>query len=551
MPHMRKAILIIVAAAVVISGLGFAAVHFGTVVVPARGGTYVEGIVGSPNYINPILCQFNQVDQDLVSLVFSGLTSTDAQGVVIPDLAERWEISPDGLRYTFHLRPDARWQDGAPVTSTDVAFTIQSIQDPGYQGPSELHNLWSSIQVDTPDAQTVVFTLPEPFAPFLEYTTQRIIPSHILATVSPQQLPTSQFNAQPVGTGPYKIAEVTAHYVTLDANPNYYGPQPHISHIRMQFYADDASLMAAEQRGEVAGLAQVLPEDMAILQKSTRLNVYSAPYAGYTMVFLNLNRPVFQDPAVRKALWEAIDRQGLIDRDLNGQGIVLNGPILPNSWAYDPNLPKITYDPKAAAAALDAAGWVDPNHEGVRSKDGVKLEFTLLTNNDDPVRTKMIDEIAQEWGAIGVRVHTQTIDMTELVRDHLYKRDYDALLYGWDLPAADPDPYPLWHSSQISDTGQNYVGYSDPTSDQLLEQARRTSDRNQRVALYSQFQQRFVDQAPAILLYQPVYTYAVDKQVKGLQITPLQTTGDRFRTVSDWYIATRRVLFTGARAKAQ
>jgi len=546
-----RSIIVILAVAVLIAALGIVAARLTTVVIPDVGGTYVEGVAGSASAINPILCQYNQVDQDLVALVFNGLTTTDAQGVIIPDLAERWEISSDGLRYTFHLRTDVHWHDGAPFTATDVKFTIQAMQDPDYQGPPELSNLWRPIRVDTPDEQTVVFTLPEPFSPFLEYTTQRILPSHALSTVPPKQLPASEFNAQPIGTGPYRVVDTTAQSVTLEANHGYYGPRPNIARIQFSFYPDRASLFAAHRRGEVAGIGHVLPDDLAKVQKDPTLNLYSAPYAGYTMIFLNLQRSVFQDAAVRRALWQAIDRQGLIDRYLAGQGLVVNGPILPNSWAYDRELPKVTFDASAAAAILDAAGWRDDTGEGVRSKDGTRLEFTLLTNADDPVRQQMIEEIAKQWADIGVRAQATTVDMTTLVRDHLYMRNYDAVLYGWDLPAADPDPYPLWHSSQAGEDGQNYVGFADATSDGLLEQARRTADYTQRAALYRDFQRRFAEQAPALLLYQPIYNYAVDKNVKGVQIPPLLSTGDRFHSIASWYIATRRVLLSEANAAIQ
>jgi peptide/nickel transport system substrate-binding protein len=546
-----RSIVIILVIAVLIGGLGLAAARLTMVVVPSVGGTYVEGVTGNVRAINPILCQYNQVDQDLVALVFNGLTTTDSRGVIIPDLAERWEISEDGLRYTFHLRQGVHWHDGAPFTSTDVKFTIQAMQDPNYQGPPELSNLWQPIQVDTPDPHTVVFTLPEPFSPFLEYTTQRLLPSHVLSTVAPELLPSSQFNAQPVGTGPYRVIDTTARHVTLEANREYHGPRPYIERIQFVFYPDQASLFAAHQRGEVSGIGQVLPEDLDQVRKDHSLNLYSAPYAGYTMIFLNLKRAIFQDAAVRRALWQAIDRQGLVDRHLSGQGIVIHGPILPNSWAYDPDLPPVTYDPQAAARALDAAGWRLDGGTGTRSKDGERLEFTLLTNADDPVRQQMIEDIARQWAEIGVSAKTSAIDMTELVSEHLYKRDYDAVLYGWDLPAADPDPYPLWHSSQAGDDGQNYVSYADADSDRLLEQARRTADYGQRIALYRDLQRRFVEQAPALLLYQPIYNYAVDRQVQGVQIPPLLTTGDRFHSVANWYIATRRLLLSKASAALQ
>ena len=542
-----RTIVALLAIAILVTSLGVVAARLTTVAVPQVGGTYVEGVIGSPSHINPILCHYNPVDQDLVALVFSGLTTTDAQGVVIPDLAERWDISADGLRYTFHLRPNARWHDGAPCTSEDVVFTLQAIRDPDYQGPPEIASLWRSVQVEAPDAQTVVFVLPEPFGPFLEYTTQPLLPSHILSTVPAKDLPTSQFNAQPVGTGPYRVAETTATHVLLDANANYYGQRPRISRLQIMFYGDRDSLLAAYRRGEIAGLGQVLPANLAEVKQNKSLNLYTAPFSGYNMVFLNLQRPAFQDPVVRRALWQAIDRQGLVDRFLGGQGIVVHGPILPNSWAYDPQLPKVAYDPKGAIQVLEAAGWV-AGADGVRTKDGVRLEFQLVTNDDDPARQQMIEAIARDWADIGVNAHTAVIPMTELVRDRLYPRNYDALLYGWDLPAADPDPYPLWHSSQAEGDGQNYVGYRDAVSDGLLEQARRTADRQQRLALYRDFQRHFQEQAPGLILYQPVYNYAINRQVKGVQVAPLLSTGDRFRTVCNWYIATKRVLIAQATA---
>ncbi len=546
MLRMRSRALIAALAVVgLIAAVGLLAARLATAIVPDRGGTYVEGLVGSPSYINPILSHYNPVDQDIVALVFSGLTTTDPHGVIIPDLAERWEVSEDGLSYTFHLRKDVRWHDGAPLTSTDVKFTIQAIQDPGYQGPPELSELWRPVTVVTPDEHTVVFTLPEPFAPFLEYTTQPLIPSHVLSTVAPDLLPTSQFNAQPVGTGPYRVADTTASYVLLEANQDYYGPRPHIARIRLNFYPDRASLLAAYRRGEVAGIGQLLPEELKELRRDARLNLYTAPYSGYAMVFLNLERPFLQDVAVRRALWQAIDRQALVDRFLDGQGLVVDTPILPDSWAFDSEAQRVRYDPAAAAAALEAAGWHDDG-TGVRSRDGVRLELTLLTNNDDPVRMQMIEEIAREWSAIGVRVTPASVEMTALVRDHLYARNYDAVLYGWNLPAADPDPYPLWHSSQAAGDGQNYVAFRDPESDVLMEEARRTADPKRRRELYREFQRRFVEQAPGLVLYQPVYTYGVSRDVHGVQITPLLTPADRFRTVCDWFMATRRVLITDA-----
>jgi peptide/nickel transport system substrate-binding protein len=276
--------------------------------------------------------------------------------------------------------------------------------------------------------------------------------------------------------------------------------------------------------------------------------------AGYSLIFLNLSSPdvpFFQDKNVRQALFYALDRQKSVDQELGGNGLVVPGPILPATWAFDPALPAVQPDPERARALLDSAGWrvggsgvstpgvldaaalLPPN---VRSKDGKALGFTLLTSND-PTHLAIAKAVAEQWGAIGVTVTVRSAPM--LVTNFLAPRSYEALLIDLSL-AGDPDPYPFWHETQASG-GQNFSGYKDRDMSELLEQARRTNDRNARFKFYQRFQQMFADEVPAILLHQPVFTFAVDERVGGVQIGPLEYPSDRFRNVSDWYIVTRRV----------
>ncbi len=559
--HIRLQVVIIACGlALLATLLIYVALTFSTSTFPAQGGTYIEGMVGQPRAINPLLCSFNDVDRDLCSLVFNGLMRLDAHGLPQPDLAARPpEISPDGLVYTVTLRTDVHWHDGQPFTADDVLFTLSLVQDPDFPGLEDLAELWRTVEVSRVNAYNLAFKLQEPFAPFEDYLTLGIVPAHLLRSIPPADLASADFNLHPIGTGPFKVQNVEpsggqVDYVLLTANTDYYRTQPYLDKIEIKFFADDAAVFNAYRAGQVQGIARVAYSDLPRLRQFPHLNVFSAPVAGYSLIFLNLSSPdvpFFQDKQVRQALFYALDRQKPVDQELGGNGIVVRGPILPATWAFDPTLPAVQPDPDKARALLDSAGWkvggsgsstpgvlnaaalLPPN---VRSKDGKALGFTLLTSND-PTHLAIAKAVAEQWMAIGVTVTVRSAPL--LVTNFLAPRSYEAVLIDLSL-AGDPDPYPFWHETQTTG-GQNFSGYKDRDMSELLEQARRTNDQNARFKFYQRFQQMFADQVPAILLHQPVFTFAVDDRVGGVQIGPLEYPSDRFRNVADWYIVTRRV----------
>jgi len=540
--HIRwQAVIAIVGVALIVLLLWYVAYTTTTVVVPDAGGTYVEGVAGRPSYINPILCQYNQVDSDLVSLIFSDLTDLNERGEIVPALARDWDVSDDGLVYTFYLRRDVVWHDGEAFTADDVLFTVSAMQDEDYQGPPELAELWRTVVTEKINDYTVTFTLQAPLAPFLDFTTVGVLPEHVLASVPAGDLPGDQFSVRPVGTGMFKIGEVSADYVILEANPDYYGEKPLLSKIEFKFYPDNQSVFTAYQQGEVEGISEVLPEDLPKVREEEYLNLYTARLSGYTLIFLNLDLPIFEEKEVRQALLWGIDRQGIIDRILDGQGIVAYTPIMPDSWAHNYGVHQYIYDPGKAAELLTEAGWVDSDHDGVREKEEVRLEFTLLTNKD-PLRRQIIEEIARQLWEVGVKVVPVVEDSAWVVNEALRPRNFDALLFSWGNLPSDPDPYLMWHSTQIGGDGQNYGGLNSVDIDQLLEQGRQSTDQAERVELYRDFQDLFADEVPALLLYYPVYNYAVDEMVNGVQLSPMMDPSDRFRTASQWYIKTRRMM---------
>ena len=517
-----------------------------TTEVRAAGGAYVEGILGFSDTINPIysahMVPTNPVDQDLSTLVFDGLTSLDESGRLSPALAREWDVSEDGMQYEFRLREDVRWHDGAPFTAADVAFTVQAMQDPGYQGDPSLGELWRNVTVEQLDQYTVRFTLGEPFPSFLQYTIIGILPAHLLSNVAAADLLYHDFSKRnPVGTGMFKVDEVKTDQVVLAANPDYWGAKPYVDRVEFWFYSEWDGLLEDYQRGVIQGMHPPDLEELSGLVGMPGLRFYSAQSAGYALVYLNLTQeslPFFQQKEVRQALLYAIDRQSLVDQVLQGQGLVADSPILPITWAYDPGVRKYGYDPERAIGLLDAAGWIDSDGDLTRDNEGVALAFTLQTG-DDPVMVRMAEELSRQWRAIGVEATIRAVSSDDAI-NFVRNRNFDAALVEIEL-TADPDPYPLWHSTQV-ESGQNFTGFANEEADVVMEEARRTTDPVERFELYSAFQQIFAEEVPSLLIYYPIYVYAVDEQVRDLQLSPLLHTSDRFRNIHEWYVRTEEVV---------
>lgn len=543
-----QALVVLISIVLLLVLVIYLASNFTTVIVPDRGGTYIEGLVGAPQYINPILCQYNRVDSDLVALIFSGLTKLNEKNEIVPDLAEDYQISEDGTVYTFRLRSEVFWHDGQPLTADDVVFTIQAIQDPDFKGPPYLADLWRDVAVEKDGQRTVRFRLNEPFTPFIDYTTIGLLPQHLLKDVPAPELPMHPFNLQPIGAGPFAVKQLSDNAILLRSESQSWRPPPFLEQVQFKFFPSYETLFHAYDQGEVEGIPGLRPTDLDWVQKHESLQLFTSIISGYSVIYLNTHNPntaFFQDKNVRQALLYGLDRQKLINEVLNGQGLVAHSPILPNSWAFDAKIKTYDYDPKRAAELLAQAGWTDTDGDGVRDKDGRPLRFAFL-GSDDALRRQVLEEVTRQWAQIGVKAEPQTAGVSGLIRDFLRPRHFDAVLIQWDNLPADPDPYPLWHSTQVNEDGQNYGSFVSQEADKLMEEARRITDTTRRTELYRAFQKIFAEEAPAVLLAYPTYNYAVDQVVHDVQVGPLQTPSDRFRTIHQWYIATRRVILSAA-----
>lgn len=517
---------------------------------PAPGGTYVESIGGYPQSLNPLLSFYNDADSDVVSLVFSGLTRLGMNGEVEPDLAV-WAIDATGITYTFQLNRSALWHDGAYVTADDVLFTTSLLQDPDYPGPPDISALWRSVRVYKLDDYAVQFVLQQPFAPFLDYTTIPLLPAHKLTGIRALELPTLEFNRQPIGTGPFRIAEeiVTEQghitMVSLKRFPRYYGKQPYIENLILRFYPTPRAAFEAYQDGIVEGISRIPTELLLDAFAEPDLNFHSVTTAEMLMVYFNsfvTDTIPFNDTRVRQALFYGLDRQALVDTILLGQAVLPQTPLLPGTWAYTTEgVPAYEYNLERAQTLLAEAGWVRSlPTETLRNAAGLPFAFSLLTVNEQQ-DLAVARALGAQWARLGISVTLQPVPPLAL-SGVLESRTYEAALARLVIPG-DPDPYPFWHETQaLPGQGQNYAGFQDRRISEIVEQARITVNRERRLRLYQEFQQRFMEEVPALPLLVPVYTYGVDVRVNGEQVGPLMRTGDRFRTIADWYVLQRRVV---------
>jgi peptide/nickel transport system substrate-binding protein len=509
---------------------------------------FSEAVVGEPRLVNPLLGVL-QADRDLVALVFSGLTRLDEFGQPVPDLARGWEVSPDGLTYTFRLRDDVTWHDGQPFTADDVAFTMSILRDPDYTGPSDLAAFWRTVETYAVDATTVRFVLTQPLAAFPEYAGIGILPAHLLAGIAPADLAEDSFNLAPIGTGRLRWVssqvEDGVMVVHLEPYRAYYDVERavRLDALDLRFYPDanGAFRALASQQPPTQAFGGLSAAQLESALASPSLNIYTARLPAYAAIIFNQNAPerlpFFQQEEVRQALTYALDRQSLIAQALPRQALFAATPFFPGTWAYNDSVQPLAYDPARAAALLDEAGW--PLEGTYRQREDTTLAFTLLVS-DDPAERAIADMVAEQWRAVGVNVTVRALS-PEVLLQRLRApteqgRNFDAALVEFGQGHfADPDPYPFWHESQV-EQGQNYSGLIDRDISEALEIARKDPNGVRRAELYREFQRLFVERAAAILLYNPVYHYAVSCQVQGVDLTIFIDPANRFDNLHLWRI---------------
>ncbi len=515
---------------------------------PLTGGTYVEAIIGVPSQPIPLLNDplLDPAGRDLAALLFDGLTRIGIDGLPEPALAESWQVDPGGEVYIFNLRRDVTWHDGAPFTATDVIFTLQTIQEASFTGDAALANLWRNVLVDRLDDYTIRCTLSAPYAPFLSAVRVPIMPAHLLGNISIDQWSTSPYAQQLVGTGPYQLEELALDRAILTANDTYFQRRPFIDRIELRFIETPEAALSALARDDVQALGFSITPTLGQVALPRTVRPMTVPLDGYTLVTFNLRNPPLDDQALRQALAGSLNKDTLIEQVLGGQVARIDTPILPGWWAYDPSVAWYDYDPAMAAQVLDEQGYV-ADADGMRMYEGAVLALPLITDSD-PGRVATAEYLARQWTALGIQVEVEVLESAEL-RQRLRDHDFALALHSWSRLGADPDVFELWHSSQAS-SGLNYAGLRDETIDRVLVSARTELDLGARNSDYRTFQERWVQVVPAIILYQPLYTFATSEQLGGSGLdgrdidSPLLLIGreDRYRNITRWFVESSREL---------
>ncbi len=502
--------------------------------------TFSEAAAGDPAWVNPLLAN-TQADRDLSSLVYSGLTRLDEFGQPVPDLAQSWDISEDGLTYTFNLRPGVTWHDGEPFTAEDVAFTMSLLRAPDFPGPPELGIFWRTVETYAVNDSTIQFVLTQPLAAFPEYARIGILPAHWLAGIAPADLDNDPFNLDPVGTGPLQWDYIEEGNRTTEVHlspySDFYDSQRRITlnEVVFRFYANSNRAFQSVDGVEAQAMGGLTPEQVEAALTSPGLNVYASQLPVYGAVIFNQQNeslPFFQEQEVRLALIMALNRRGIVNSALSGQAVRSDSVVLPGTWAYNSNLTPVPYNPNQADQLLTEAGWTRQGGERLRGEE--RLKFSLLVSSrttDQELGKAMIEQ----WQEIGVQVDLEVVDIDERM-DRLESGTFDAALVEFSQGGlADPDPYPFWHESQTGE-GQNYSGLVDHDISEALEIARKDMNGVRRAEMYRYLQQLFNEHGAAVLLYRPVYHYAVSCQISGVQPIIMADPSDRFRNMHEWRI---------------
>ena len=512
-------------------------------VVPSYGGTYVEGVTSAAQFLNPLLAA-TPVDDDVVRLVFSGLSRYGNDGSIEGDLASSFTTSEDGKVWTFRIREDATWHDGKPVIADDVIYTVALLQDRAYVGPYS--DAFRGVKVERLGDHFVRFILPDAYGPFAASTTVPLLPSHLLAKVDYASLPRVNFNQRPIGTGPFRVIEVDPRQTVLARNDSFYRARPdrtrpYLDRLVLRSYPDTSQALTALGRGEIDGVGGLSTGDAERARGLKNVSLYSFGTNDFTALFLNMrpDKAMFRDRNVRQAIAKAIDRGRILQLAVDGRGAVADEFVPQSSWAYIREVTRYTRSHEEAKTMLDEADWKDHDGDGIRDRAGVKLSFSITTSSE-PARVGAAAQISEDLAAIGMRVELKAMPFTELVETAVRDRAYDALLIGVSV-SGDPDPYSFFHSSEIKDPGHNFSGYTTLALDRSLEAARRTTDQAKRREFYTSVFQTISTEVPVVFLYFSDYLYAQARQVQGLKIAPINDPRERFWNAEDWYVRTARL----------
>lgn len=485
---------------------------------PVTGDSLIEGTIGEASTLIPLLAT-DASSHAVAGQIYNGLVKYDKNFTIIGDLAESFDISPDGLTITFHLRQGVKWHDGAPFTSRDVIYTYNVTIDPNT--PTAYAEDFKQVKsIAAPDSSTIKVTYGEPFAPALSSWGMNILPAHLMEG---KDITKSPLARKPVGTGPYRFKEwISGQKIVLEANADYFEGRPFIDRFVYRIIPD-SSTMYMELKAGAIDLMSLTPVQYARQTSAAsftdRFNKYRYPSSSYLYMGYNLRHPLFGDKRIRQAITAAINKEELIQGVLFGMGQKAHGPIVPGRWAYNPAVKDIGYDPKHAAELLAQAGWKERNSAGVLIKNGKPFTFTILTNQGNQQRLMTAQIVQQRLSQIGIDVKIRVVEWAAFLKEFVNKGNFEVVMLAWSI-SQDPDMYDIWHSSKTKPGELNFIGYNNPEVDRLLVEGRNTFDNEKRKRAYFRIQDILADEQPYTFLYVPDALPVVSSRIRGVEPAP-------------------------------
>lgn len=500
---------------------------------PVVGDAIVTGSIGDASNLIPMLAG-DSASHQISAWIFDPLLTYDkTESELEPRLAERWEVSDDGLSITFFLRKDVKWQDGVAFTARDIEFGFNTIRDPNTL-TAYAEDYLQVEKLDVLDDHTFRVTYDKPFAPALaSWSSLVVLPRHILEGKNINEA--SDFARNPVGLGHYKLGEwVAQKSITLEVNKDYYRTRPYIDRVVTRIIPDAQTQFLELKSGglDYMGLTPLQYSRQTSNAAFERaFSKYKYITNSYTYLGYNILKPMFQDKRVRRALTHAIDKQEIVNAALLGLGEPANVPYKPGTFWVNESMSVLEYDPDKARALLAEAGWKDVDGDGVLDKDGKPFSFEIITNQGNDLREKTATIIQRRLKEVGVAVEVRIIEWSAFINNFIDKKDFEAVVLGWSLNL-DPDQYDIWHSSKTKEKQFNFISFKNAEVDEVLEKGRRTFDRDERKRYYDRFQEILNDEQPYTFLYVGYALPAISKRFQGVEAAAAGI----WHNYKDWYV---------------
>lgn len=509
-----------------------------TKIVPIAGGKYIEGVVGQPSFVNPLISA-NNVDIDLITLTFSNLEN----------LAENYKVDEKGTVWRYRLKEGLFWHDGHPISSDDIIFSVEVVQNIDAYSP--LFQSWRGVKARRISEREVEFELLSPYVFFKNIIEEfRPLPKHIFKDLPAANIRLSEYNLKPIGSGPYKYSALKKQdngyidFYALERNENYFGLKPYIAKFNFIFYQNEEQIIDAFNKGAVDGFSLTNADNLFKINLPHQ--VFSAKSLKYYAIFINqYSQPALNDKNVRFALNQAINKEELIEKVFQNHARIANGPLVSGigieegafSGVKEPALNSFEPD-----KILEATGWFWGN-ENIREKktekESVKLEFNL-TIPEIPFLIKTADFIKNSWAKIGVKTNISIHHLPAINNEIIKARDYQMIVFG-NIIGKNFDLFSFWHSSERFYPGLNLALYENSSADKLIESIRQNFNDEKRQTDLASLQSIIAQDYPAIFLFSPDYLYVGKKNLGGFEANFISLPGDRFENIEKWHVKTARV----------